>query len=66
MNEQQGPAKAPPSVEQSLKYMAWDIKTIGQEIKNLNGTILSLMEIFAKYAGSKVSSAARPSQEIPF
>ncbi len=33
MNEQ--PQKAPPSVEQSVKYMAWDIKKLVEEVKRI-------------------------------
>jgi hypothetical protein len=43
---QQKPAQ---TVETSLKFMAWDVKTIGQEIKSLNITIQALTEMLGRH-----------------
>ena len=39
-----GPKAPPPPAEQSLKYMAWDIKTLGTEVKNMNVVLQRIAE----------------------
>lgn len=39
-----GPRAPPPPAEQSLKYMAWDVKTLGAEIKNMNTVLQRIAE----------------------
>ena len=39
-----GPKAPPPPAEQSLKYMAWDVKTLGLEVKNMNTVLQRIAE----------------------
>ena len=47
--QNQNQLKPAQTVETSLKFMAWDIKTIGQEIKSLNITIQALTEMLGRH-----------------
>lgn len=64
--ENPNPQKPAQTAETSLKFMAWDIKTIGQEIKNLNVTIQALTEMLARHLRENKLNLPPKKDEIPF
>ena len=47
--------KPPRPIEESLGYMAWDVKTIGQELHNLNNNLTALINVLDRRSQSKTN-----------
>jgi len=55
--------QAPPSVEQSMKYMAWNVKQMDENIKKIANCMAELIEMMKNQRRSSSSSVQ---EEMPF